>query len=61
MRSAAAHNAGVGRAAEPTAFDWLSKQFGGARSTRVLADSARLSGGGPQGRAGPRYGAFTHG
>lgn len=56
------HNAGVWRAAEPPAFDWLAKQFSGDRSAGLPAAPANLSGGAADKvAAGPAFGAFTHG
>ena len=56
------HNAGVWRAAEPPAYDWLSKQFAGEQYTGLPAAPPNLSGGAAaKVAAGPPYGSFTHG
>lgn len=57
------HNAGVWRAAEPPAFDWLSKQLNGPQGSRLPASPPpRMnSGAADKTAAGPPYGSFTHG
>lgn len=55
------HNAGVWRAAEPAAFDWLGRQFGGERSGGLPAVPPALSAGAAdKAAAGPPYNTFAH-